>query len=337
MDVRPAASELRLGRITLQSGVSPNALRPGVVESFTVSRRLNQLQIQLTSARFTIIARDDGLLEKGSSVRLRLETVSPTIRFKLVSEHVEREGSIVASLRQWGYAESPAVVQLAQVLASSGRALSRETIDAVVRLFRRLRTPVDTKRSRARALVEVADRGIGAYEVVGASVAALVEWLSAGGSGYERNDDRNSEPEQSADEIATVLRRATKQPRDPLQLLNVLLPRSPLHWIHIPIGAIRGSTRVDATLRIAWDVKKQQTVRAVLVVGGTQTDEMIFEIGLPDAIVRAVSPQPGAGDREALEELLASLHSSAEPRTIDHDGIDLEPVSLPIDGFERYG
>jgi hypothetical protein len=157
---------------------------------------------------------------------------------------------------------------LVSVILNSQRILAPRLIGALSRRMERwMSTPSKgpggpfSIRRRARALLEIADRGMeeGAGSDDFEELLALLSGLSDG-SGVSR-DNRGGEGRRrgSRDEgfrvvdLAAYLTRGTREPEDPLQLFNHLSSTGDLHWIIVPVAAVSGGSRTAGSLRVGID------------------------------------------------------------------------------------
>jgi hypothetical protein len=345
--------EFSVTRARVRANVDRAALQVGAVESFRVGRRIDATHVRLLSSRFTIVARDGGALTADSTVRLRLVAVRPTITFHLVADGrpVDASRSIAhAAARNAGFTDTADARVFPEVIVTSHRVLTASLLRLAARLWSRvrdlpsIRTFIEkgARRRVVRSIVELADR-----EIVGdESGEATIGWMTIAIPDFSRwsdsRDDRSAQP-RPVRSIGEYLRRATGKPSELVQLTNVLRPTSDIHWIHIPIGATRGTAGTRALLRVAWNTRSNRSVRAVLVVESEMGAGTWFEFSLPDAKLTRVATETGR-DAETdsryltrLRRLIASLHSDAEPRTMGGDGFDLREPSVEPGALERYG
>lgn len=336
------SSVLKLGVAQARLGVDDSRLRVGAVETFRVEQRIDAGTVRLLSRRFSLVARDNGLLSAGSTVRLRLAALSPQIQFQLMTRFgTEISGRDVEFfLTQNGVPVSLESIILAQMIVTSQRVLTPERIRAALRLWSRIGSDKALDDRTARLVVELADRGI--LDPDDDQSFGLLAYLSSlygeRGSGFDTGDSSTDDAQKRDSEIGSYLKRSTAEPDNILQLANAIAPSGDLHWVHIPIAAQRGGTRVDAVLRVAWNVHRRRADRAVLVASTVDGEKMWFQINLPSGELFdvAYSGELAAEMRNLLTKTIASLHSSVEPRTMEGDGFDLEKPLIPPGSLDSY-
>lgn len=346
MDDGTLSAALALGRARLKNGVVPSELRLGATETFRVVRRVGSGRVRLASARFSLTAQDGGLLAVGTRVRLRLLSLSPQIRFQVAddSSFTTDRALVKAFLLEHRMAETPAVVMLAQTIVLSRRPLTAPLLRAALRLWRMLRLgEEDSGKRYARAVVEAADRTLGSGHLDDVSLSAIasyVEWrANLGSRSRSQPDHPAANVDTAVSEMGEYLRRSTELPNDIVQLANALEPSGDVHWIEIPVGARRGSDSVSAIVRVAWNTRAGRAERAVVVAVSERWGPFWFQFDLPNAVLTAVGrSEEGAKAADGeLRRFIASLHSTAEPRTMEGDGFDLEAPSISPGELDRYG
>ena len=352
MDDGTLSPRLILGRARPHRGVSRSELSRGVEEVFRVVRRIDGRRVHLASRRFSLTARDGGLLTVGTSVRLRLVAISPQLRFHVVgdqnAEPFPGGNTVRAFLERSGIPTDADANLIARAIVTSQRALTDFFVRAARRLWNnlRVRAAASERRRTARAIVELVDRGLGYDEAEQMEdLFTFVGWSA--GSFFDENRPRDDAP-QPADPseertIGAYLRRATAHPNDLLQLVNALRPSTEVHWVQIPIAARRGDVTVDALLRIAWNTTTNRPERAILTVAPRSGATTWFQWRLPDAALDRVAIDENEEKNDAnryiglVRRFISSLHSAVEPRTMGGDGFDLDEPTVPPGGVDHYG
>ena|GEM_PF-5156748 len=343
MNEGPVSSVLKLQSVRVNTGVRTTTLEPGDIETFRVAHRNSVGRVRLVSARFTVTARDGGLLTVGDLVRLRLVSSAPRVRFQL-ERPLSTAGTtrdIPSFLRAAGFPVDRGTTILAETIIRSGRALSAELIRAARTIWKRLRRgdPIDSREARIR--VEMADRGIGSADE--RAIAALAPYLWGFGDTDTRHgrDESTQRNDSGTGTLEEYLRRETDKPDSIVQLMNALAPTGDHHWVTIPIAATRGTSRVEAVLRVSWNLRSGRAERAIVYAGAEDGDdqELVFEIDLPSATIRKARfrTEVSPASIRTLQGFLSSLHSEAEPSTMVGDGFDLDETTFTPGSLDRYG
>lgn len=309
------------------------------MEVFRVAERTQSGLVRLLSSRFSVTARDGGILSVGDVVRLRLIAVTPRMRFRLETAQGQTDDrrDIPAFLRHGSFPVDHLSITLAETVVRSGRTLTEGLLKAARLLATRTYRDRSIDRRDARIIVELADRGI--VDIDQTAVTAL---MSFDQRSRDREDHRDRESTQGDGEelsLKQYILRSTADPDNLVQLMNALAPSGDRHWVQIPMAVRRGETRIEAVLRVAWNVRSKKVERIVLQTDAAYSGTVTFDLSVPKAVLRRVNYEDSASPEtvRALQEFVSSLHSEAELSTMETDGFDLQESMFMPGSLDEYG
>jgi hypothetical protein len=286
----------------------------------------------------------------GTEIQFRILSTHPRLHLHLLSQTSDgSKDSTPSSLaaRFLGAAGlSSGAGDLAQAFVTTLRTLSPPLLRLLAPVFERLlagRSVTPRERRRVgRAILELGDRGMRADGDGHHDLDAGFLGQLAGLIPFQSQNDTSSQQEPqtpSGDQIASYLRRVAPRADSPVQLFNYLSDHGELHWILVPVGALRGPAAVSGSLRVGLHRGTGTPQRAALrlaVAGGTWWFHWTISGGAAE-LSAAWEEESAVSIPESLLARLGGTGHTGESLEIRDDGFDLGVGVDPGEGVDAYG